>query len=152
MNAYRTVRCFLSIVALAMAGFVASARAENPNGCQNFRLKGNYVIVVDRGTQRVVDLTGHASPGGSFTGRFTGKQFHDADVVGNITLDFGGGDTLSYYQELSFDPSVGLLVGTYTITGGTGQFAGATGSGSNTIVGADADGRGTFELQGTICF
>ena len=151
MNAYRTFRFVLPLVALALLGMAGYAVAAKSGGCQSFRVKGDFQIVVDRGSNRVVDLSGHATPGGSFTGQFNGKQFHDADIAGSITLDFGGGNTLTYYQELSFDPSVGLLVGTYTITGGTGQFAGASGSGDNVIVGADANGRGTFELDGTIC-
>ena len=151
MNAHRTSRCIVSIAVLALASLLAAARTADAATVRNFRLKGDYLIVVQQGTQRVVDVAGRSSPGGSFTGQFVGKQFHNADVAGTVTLDYGGGNTLTYYQELSWDPSVELLVGTYTITGGTGRFAGATGSGYNAIVGA-VDSVGTFELRGTISY
>ena len=46
-----------------------------------------------------------------------------------VTLTDRRGDTLVMQNEGTTDPETGIVRGTYTIVGGTGRFAGATGSG-----------------------
>ena len=43
-----------------------------------------------------------------------------------------------------------VFVGTYVITGGTGRLAGASGSGSTTIVPSGDNSTGTFTVSGTL--
>ena len=139
-----------AIVALAMALALLGAVASTASAASdNFRVRGSYVVTSVQGSNTTVAVSGQASPGGSFTGNFSGKQFSNGDVRGTVTLDFGGGNTLTYFQELENDPATGQIVGTYVITGGTGRFAGATGSGSTTISPA-GDGTGRFTVSGTL--
>jgi hypothetical protein len=133
----------LTVLAIAMSATPAAAASDK------FRITGSFVIASVQGANTTVDLSGRAAPGGQFTGQFTGKQFRNGDVRGNVTLDFGGGNTLTYAQELEFDAASNTIIGTYVITGGTGRFAGATGSGDTTIFPA-GNGVGTFTLSGTL--
>ena len=148
MNGFLSFRRLVPVVVLALLAVARPAPAAAAD-C-DFRLRGTFVVTSQQGTHQEVALSGRASPGGAFTGTFTGKQLGNNDVVGEVTLDFGGGDTLTYHQELEFDEETGLIVGTYEVTGGTGRYEGATGSGTTTI--DPAGGRtGTFELEGTVC-
>ena len=133
----------LAVLALATSATPAAAASSK------FRVNGSFVITSVQGSNTTVDLSGRAAPGGPFTGQFTGKQFKNGDVRGDVTLDFGGGNTLTYAQELEFDEATNTIVGTYVITGGTGRFAGATGSGDTTIFPA-GNGVGTFTVSGTL--
>src|SRR4051794_36432613 len=134
------VLALLAVVCPAWAG-AASADA--------FHLSGTYVITSQKGTHQEVALTGTATPGGDFTGVALAKQTADGDVKGKVILDFGNGDTLTYQQELTYDPASGLIVGTYRIIGGTGALHGASGSGT-TSIDPTGDGTGTFKLDGTL--
>ena len=91
---------------------------------------------------------------GSFTGTLTATNFQDAGE-GNFTSNVNGtfelvdestGDTLELevqgQQEGNSTTGEFTFTGTYTITGGTGRFVGATGTG-------DAFARGTDEGQTT---
>jgi hypothetical protein len=139
-------RLCIPLAALMVLALAPPARAAN----DKFRASGDFVITSQTGVNQTVAVSGRASPGGAFTGTVIAQQTHNGDVQhSTVTLDFGGGNTLTYAQELEFDPSTGLLVGTYTITGGTGTFAGATGSG-DTVVDPAGDGTGTFTVSGTL--
>lgn len=58
----------------------------------------------------------------------------DADGLlpgtGSVTLTAANGDELRFDYVGRLDPATGRGTGTFTLTGGTGRFAGATGSGS----------------------
>ena len=151
MIGFFSSRRFVPVVALVLLSLALPASADKAaDGCEELRLSGDFVVTSQQGTRQEVALSGRASPGGSFTGVFTGKQLGNNDVIGDVTLDFGGGDTLTYHQELEFDEETGVIVGTFEITGGTGRFEGASGSGTTSIDPAGG-GTGTFELEGTLC-
>jgi hypothetical protein len=149
MNRFIASQRPLILTALALLALATSATPAAAATSNKFRLSGTFLITSVQGSNTTVDLSGRASPGGQFTGQFTGKQFQNGDVRGDVTLDFGGGDTLTYAQELEFDEATNTIVGTYVITGGTGRYAGATGSGDTTIFPA-GNGVGTFTLSGTL--
>ena len=50
-------------------------------------------------------------------------------IEGTPTMVFDDGSTLSLYYEIRLDHDTGIYEGDFWITGGTGQFAGASGSG-----------------------
>ena len=50
-------------------------------------------------------------------------------IEGTPTMVFDDGSTLTFYYEIKKDRDTGIFEGTFWIRGGTGQFAGASGSG-----------------------
>jgi hypothetical protein len=130
------------IATLAPAGIAAAAPHD--------RLAGTETIVMTSQTLNGIDLPSHVSATGPIRGAGTETQTYidtaDGETVqftwhfpaGNVT-----GDAIEDYA-LSFDPTSCTAqatgTGTWTITGGTGAYAGATGSGSfadrGTLVGA----------------
>jgi hypothetical protein len=86
---------------------------------------------------------------------------YTSDVAGTITiLETATGDTLTVDVEGeltgdgSGEPNAPFTTtGTYTITGGTGRFSGASGTGTATSSGTDDGQSGTLDaitLTGTI--
>src|SRR5262249_54539092 len=77
-------------------------------------------------THNVFEGDGGARPGGPFAMTLWGKtNFGNQDTRGVFVLDFGGGDTLTCDFGVDWMPDLGLYVGPYVITGGTGRLAGA---------------------------
>jgi len=113
-------------------------------GGNSFSASGTYHVASTHGSTYMLTLAGSATPGGTFTGAVTGKG--SKTLTESATLDFGNGDTLSY-DTLS-QASNGQSAGTYTITGGTGKYVGATGSGTHTSAGGIPDG--TWTMSGTV--
>ena len=118
----------------------------------DFRISGTFVVTKVRGANIEGTLRGTASPGGDFVGTFAGKQAPgNRKAHADATLDFGGGNTLTYTADLNHDPDTGWLIGTYVITGGTGVFEHATGEGTK-ILKPNDDGTGEFFHDGSIFF
>ena len=46
-----------------------------------------------------------------------------------MVMVFDDGSTLTFYYEIKLDKDTGIFEGDFWITGGTGQFEGASGSG-----------------------
>ena len=144
---------FTSVVALALLGLAWAAPAAQAADTKKFEASGAFQIDVDatHGRQFFFTAEGNARPGGSFdsTGYGHGNLGNYYEWVVQ-TLDFGNGNTLTLYIEdylTSFDPF--QRTGSYVITAGTGNFAGASGSGIFTGNPA-GNGTGTFDLDGTI--
>lgn len=135
-------------VLLAVLATARPAPAAPADDC-DFSAAGTSVLVSDeQGARFELALTGRANQGGAFTGTVEGKNAGQGRrQFGPIVLDFGRGDTLTLASLLEPDPETGGLSGTYVVTGGTGSFEGATGSGTLTADPA----AGTFELEGTVC-
>ena len=134
-----------ALAVLAVAGLGAPASAGG------FEVRGTFAL--DPALPRHIEgtLSGHARPGGAFTGTVSAIQNAAGGGHGENTLDFGGGDTLTYDVRWKYDGETGLLVGTYSVTGGTGALAGATGSGTF-IVAPAGNGTGEFYLSGTLSY
>lgn len=84
-------------------------------------------------------------------GCFDGLQFGTGSQHGTIEFTADNGDLLwmSYAGTHAGYPVYVTYSGTYTITGGTGRFEGASGSGE--YWGSSAmDGHGTFFFDGTL--
>jgi hypothetical protein len=74
-------------------------------------------------------------------------------IDGRLTLTAASGDQVfATYSGVNVPAAGGLnlLEGTFTITGGTGRFAGATGGGTLTGTADPATGTGSGVLDGTI--
>src|SRR5262245_26748331 len=144
MNGSFSVRRIGLVWALAVLGFAGPLPAARAG---EFRASGTWAITIE-GSHLEGTRSGRARPGGPFTGVFSGKWVNDSGV-GVGMLDFGQGDTLTYEWQVDFDEETGLLLGTGVVTGGTGKFAGASGTWSSIGVPA-GDGTGTFEYDGTL--
>lgn len=138
---FRRLFSLLALGLMTLAGPVSVAQAQE---CEPFRARGTFTITDEGGTH-----SGRAKPGGAFTGTIDAKQRANGQrETGTVVYDFGDGNTLVTEVDLrrdSQDPS--LLVGTFVITGGTGEYEGATGGGTQVVNTAD----GTFELDGEVC-
>lgn len=143
MTRFLLNRWIALIVALATLGLDVIASVAEAG---DFHASGTYVVS-QHGSHLEGTRLGRASPGGPFVGMFSGQwvAFNRGGGVG--LLDFGRGDTLTYEWEASFDEATGLLLGTWTITGGTGRLSGATGSGISI-----ATASGEFEYLGTLSY
>jgi hypothetical protein len=135
------------LTAFGLAGPVRDARADL------FELSGTYVGTDHHANRYSGVLRGAAEPGGAFVGTFRNKVTDHGHLVGTQTYAFADGSTLTLEVDEHFDPTSGEWVGTYVITGGTGRFAGASGSGLASATPDPIDGNtGTIALSGTISF
>jgi hypothetical protein len=145
------------------AAWVGSASAADGGAGAAFRVRAAYDAVATPdpacGGLRVVAA-------GSATGTELGAgAWHDTEcaaftatgiqIDGALTLTAANGDELfvSYSATSGFpDPSTGAIhpQGTFTITGGTGRFAAATGGGTLAADANVADPATTATLVGTI--
>jgi hypothetical protein len=148
MNRF-TASCRIMLV-VALVALVAEQAAWAAKS-ESFLAGGTATAVSfsPNGLQFEFSLSGHSKPGGNFTGTVVGHsnaKFTKQFVT--LTLDFGGGNTLTLDSTL--EPTAdGSLVGPYVITGGTGIYATATGSGTQTVTFTSDTTRG-FELEGTL--
>jgi hypothetical protein len=144
MNAFCSPR---RIALLGLAAFAPAVQAGD------FYASGDFTVTSAHGNRFELIATGDALPGGSFTATAEGK--HEANGkrnVGDVVMDFGGGDTLTFYVVTEPNSATGLLEGTYVITSGTGTLAEASGSGTCRWLGQPVGGTGPFEFSGTLEF
>lgn len=134
------------IVALALLGLAWPASATQT---VKFQASGTFARQSVQGSNIVVANTGVASPGGKFSGTFVGRETPGNGVRGVCTWNFGPSDSVTFDQVMQFNQTTRRYEGTYVITGGTGKFAGASGSGVFLSVPA-GNGTGTIEVAGTI--
>ena len=137
------------IVALVILGLVGFAWAAKPG---TFRATGTATFVSQdaSGKHFVFTHVGHSNPGGNFTGGVVGHTNATFEKQsGTLTLDYGGGNTLTIDTKLQAQ-SDGSLVGPYVVTGGTGIYANATGGGTQIVFAPNADGTRDFSLEGTL--
>jgi hypothetical protein len=107
-------------------------------------------IVMSSGNTFIADDTGKATHLGAFTAVQTYVFTSSTDFNGSIVFTAANGDMLDGTFE-GVDTSAGVLMGTFTLHGGTGRFAHATGGGM--FMGMDnRDGTFTAALDGTISY
>jgi len=131
-----------------LAGAVPAARVDS------FEVSGTYAITDHHANRYSGTLSGTAVPGGAFVGTFENKVTDHQRLRGTQTYHFTDGSTLTLKFDEDFDAASGQWIGTYEITGGTGMFAGASGTGlaSATPDAATNGNTGTIALSGTISF
>jgi hypothetical protein len=140
-----------ALASLGLAWTSSAARAEDAA----FRATVKFELVSWQGTHYSFDGAGHARSYGSFDAEVESQANNgNGDETSVATLDFGWGDTLTISSEDAWvpdpkKPAGGYRAGTYVITGGTGRFAGASGTGTFTGV-PNGDGTGVIDYDGTI--
>src|SRR5262249_22682166 len=114
MNVSCSHRRIALIVALAVLGLAWTASAAQAADTK-FHASSTCQIVASKGTHTETTGSGHASPGGAFVVTILIHQVGNGDASGVATLDFGNGDTLTFYHEVEWMPEIGLLIGPYEI-------------------------------------
>lgn len=134
----------------------ASAAAEQVPFKGTFNATGT-AVAGDRCPVLTVEI--HGTGNATHLGRLTNDQSHCAAppslafTDGVFTLTAASGDQVrgTYFGEfVPLDPPLFTVDGHFTITGGTGRFAGATGGGDASGVQNLATGEVTVSLVGTI--
>ena len=155
---FKSILCLPSLALLFAADLVplsAHAQSEKPFNA-NFITKFTSVVEGDF-LHVTVTGPGQASYLGKSTA-FTDSQFVsliDGSITATYTLTGANGDRLTLdfvAQGTNVDGGV-TFAGSYTIVGGTGRFAGATGTGFLTggaLFLTSTDGIGAFAIAGTI--
>jgi len=126
----------LAVLAILAAGLVIPSLVQgagsSPPATKQKPFSAVYVFstfVGKQGPCEVWDGTGT----GTFVGNsWTESVVHDSDTEKNRgfqTIWNAKGDSLSLYAESAYDATTDSWVGEYWILGGTGRFAGASGSG-----------------------
>ena len=127
--------------------------AKHP-ATKHFKLKGGGQIDV---LTLTLEFSGKASPLGKYTasGTIDPATFHiqgTMTATKNHCAEFNAAkdDSINWVAGFEQGP-LGDITATFTFTGGTGRFAGATGSASGPIV-LDPDFMFTINLEGTITY
>lgn len=152
----RRIGSSLVVVVLTLCGLAAPAAA----GQVPFTATGTAVITsvthLPGGlTQLNCNVSGTATHLGNVTGPLTRIQDHQGNF-GSTAVFVGANGTDSVFLTISghFESTGGKCVltstGTYTVTGGTGAFANATGSGTITTQIDQCAGTATGTYTGTI--
>ena len=148
---------FVASAALGSFGYVANAA---PDDQVSFTATGTAVLTaltpLPGGlTQLDFSVSGKATHLGDFTGQGTRIQDHQGNFgTTSVFVGANGKDSvfisISGQFESSKDKCVFTSTGTYTVTGGTGAFANATGSGTIDTLTDLCAGTSTGTYTGTI--
>jgi len=153
----RSLWSSLVVVALTLFGLAAPAAADDQ---VPFTLRGTGVVTsvthLPGGlTQVDISHSGRATHLGDYTGPTTRIEDHQGNFASTVVL-IGANGTDSVFMSVSghvedtHDKCVITSTGTYTVTGGTGAFAGATGSGTTFTELDQCAGTGFGTYEGTI--
>ncbi|HYV14345.1 MAG TPA: hypothetical protein VE980_25790 [Pyrinomonadaceae bacterium] len=159
-GAIRLVTLVLFLAALGSFTYVANAGGAAPDDQVSFTATGTAVLTaltkLPGGlTQLDFSVSGKATHLGDFTGQGTRIQNHQGNfVTTSVFVGANGNDSvflaIGGQFESSKDKCVFTSTGTYTVTGGTGAFANATGSGTIDTLTDLCAGTSTGIYTGTI--
>lgn len=117
---------------------------------QTFNVDGTFSVTGIHGNRLTATVDASLSLDGGDPKHFTIDAHVKAagnKIEGTPTMNFDDGSTLTFYYELKLNKDTGIYEGRFWITGGTRQFAGATGSGDISYPIAQS---GPLTMDGTI--
>lgn len=130
----------------------AGGAALSAEGAAQFHGTGQLTAVTFHGNRRSGPVEGSATQLGNFTGNLDAEVTRlgaDETATGTLTLVTASGDRLVLSFRLVRQRGSDSFVGTYTVAGGTGRFAGATGEGTMTLT-PQPDLTAGFTLDGSL--
>ena len=99
---------------------------------QTFDVDGTFAVTNVHGSKLSASVDGNLSLDGGAPLHFTidaHVKLTGNHIEGVPTMVFDDGSTLTFSYAIKLDKDTGIYEGTFQITGGTGQFQGASGSG-----------------------
>ena len=157
----RRIMC-LALSLVAMSALALRSQAAQWDKQVPFNAAFTTVFVGDGNfptAQFTVIGQGQATPLGTATTATTNQlvNLNTGEATATYTFAAANADTVVLEEKFlsTFDPTSGRVTfdGTYVVTGGTGRFAGATGSGTlsgSAVFTGPNNGIGSFTLRGTI--
>jgi len=154
----RRIGSSLVVVALALCGLAAPAVADDQ---VPFTAEGTAVITsVTHLPGGLIELSGTVSGSATHLGNVSGPITRIQDHQGNfstttVLVSANGTDSVflaisGHFEKPKGGDCVIVSTGTYTVTGGTGAFANATGSGTIATEIDQCEGTATGIYEGTI--
>ena len=99
---------------------------------QTLRVDGTFSVTGVQGNRLSATVDANMSLDGGTPLHFTidaHVKLMGNKIEGSPTMVFDDGSTMNFYYEIKFNKDTGIFEGEFWITSGTGQFAGARGSG-----------------------
>jgi hypothetical protein len=146
----------LTIASCCVAAFASAATEQFSETGHEVTTQPGDTITLANGNVLVTHSQSHASPVNDKTGEQTSEwcNFDSLLDARNVLVEFVGYCTRVYDSgDIMWISIAGKSAeaSEFTILGGTGRFAGATGSGTTRVVSARGDGReNTFKNVGTL--
>ena len=130
MNRFVFVRRFA--ILLAAFGLVPVVAHRATAEELSFDVDGIFSVTDSHGSQLSANVEGTLELGNGESLDFSidAHVKHTGNhIEGTPAMVFDNGDTLTFYYEIKLDKDTGIYEGDFLITGGTGEFAGASGGG-----------------------
>jgi hypothetical protein len=127
---------------------VSSLASTQP---QSFHVDGTFQVLYSQGTDLGATVKGTLTLGSGITLKFTTTvdvKHSGNNIQGTPTLVFDDGSTLTFTYAIKLD-ATGVFSGNWSVTGGTGLFAGASGVGTISYP-LSPTGTGPVTMDGTI--
>jgi hypothetical protein len=147
----------LAVLAVAALALVLSTASANAGDELPFKVTTEVVRQSSEVNEGMVHLIYSGKANATHLGLAEAVAVVDIDLVtgiatGVVTLTKQDVDSITFEFVQVFDPALGGYVGEFQITGGSGKFEGAVGSGTLLNVPGDEPGTRVGEYDGTIIY